>query len=210
MSELGSYGGLLLMIFGSVSSWGASPAANDRFTPLYGGYWVETHFTIDDNTHAVISPPSGARPGDLLSIRPRRLNNDEYLVLQTCEANGCTRAHVVRAWNALGCMGPDPVTSDKIPIEPGVRYLLWMQRISTRGGNSFSLYETNSPPLVFRPAGPAELFESSDLKSAQGGGPTLIKKSVIGKAAFIATFEGGSVVRMQLLRSKSGSSAASP
>lgn len=39
-------------------------------------------------------------------------------------------------------------------------------------------------------------------------GPTLIKKSAIGGTAFIATFEGGSVVRMQLLRAKNKSVAS--
>ena len=211
MSEHRCYCWPLLLIFGSVSSWGAgpAPAAGAEFTLEYGGYWVSTHFTIDNDRHAVISPPASARPGDLLSIRPRRLNNDEYLVLQKCDAKDCTRAQVVRAWNALGYMGPYPVISNKIPIEPGVRYLLWMQRISTQGGNSFSLYERNSPPLVFTPAGRAELFASSDLKSAQEHGPASIQTSAIDGTALIATFQGGSVVRMELLRAKGGSSVAS-
>jgi hypothetical protein len=203
-----SYWPLLLML-GSWSSWGASPEAQDQFTPQFGGYLVSTDFTIDSKTHAVISPPASARPGDLLSIRPRRLNNNEYLVLQKCSPSDCTHAQVVRAWNALGHMGPDPVISNKIPIEPGVKYLLWMQHISTQGGNSFSLYERSSPPLVFTPAGPAQLFESSDMKGAREHGPTLIKKSAIGGTAFVATFEGGSVVRMQLLRAKGNSAVAS-
>ena len=209
MSEHRSYGWPLLLILGSVSSWSASLEANDGFTPQYGGYLVSTDFTIDSKTHAVISPPASARPGDLLSIRPRRLNNDEYLVLQKCNPKDCTHAQVVRAWNAQGYMGPYPVISNKIPIEPGVRYMLWMQHISTQSGNSFSLYERSSPPLVFTPAGPAELFQSADMKSAQEHGPTRIQQSAIGGTAFIATFEGGSVVRMQLLRARGGSSAAS-
>ncbi|MDP9087591.1 MAG: hypothetical protein M3O26_02465 [Pseudomonadota bacterium] len=209
MSEHRSYYWPLLLILGSVSSWSASPEAHDGFAPQYGGYLVSTEFTIDSNTHAVISPPASARPGDLLSICPRRLNNDEYLVLQKCNPEDCTHALVVRAWNALGYMGPYPLISNKIPIEPGVRYMLWMQHISTQGGNSFSLYERSSPPLVFTPAGPAELFQSSDMKSAQKLGPTRIQRSTIGGTAFIATFEGGSVVRMQLLRAKGGSSVAS-
>jgi hypothetical protein len=105
-------------------------------------------------------------------------------------------------------MGPYPVISDKVPIEPGFKYMLWMQHISTRGGNSFSLYERSSPPLVFTPAGPAQLFASSDMKSAREHGPALITKSALEGSAWVATFEGGSVVRMQLLRPK-GKSVAS-
>jgi hypothetical protein len=208
MGEHRSYRWPLLLLLGSVSSWGASPETQDQFTPQFGGYLVSTDFTIDSKTHAVISPPASARPGDLLSIRPRRLNNNEYLVLQKCNPADCTHAQVVRAWNALGHMGPDPVISNKIPIEPGVKYMLWLQHISTQGGNSFSLYVRSSPPLVFTPAGPAQLFQSSDMKSAQEHGPALIKKSAIEGSAFAVTFEGGSVVRMELLRPRDKSVAS--
>jgi len=112
-----------------------------------------------------------------LSIRPLRLNNDEYLVLQSGTSPECTEPQVVRAWNASGHMGPDPVTSNKIPITRDNTYMLWMQRISTKGGKSFSLYERHSPALVFIPAGSAETFQASDLAGARKHGPTRVDSS---------------------------------
>jgi len=191
-----------LLLFGTLAAWAAttSGAEKTHFSSQYGGYRISTDFTIDSKDHAVISLPVGARPGDLLSIRPLRLNNDEYLVLQSCTSPECTEPQVVRAWNASGHMGPDPVTSNKIPITRDNTYMLWMQRISTKGGKSFSLYERHSPALVFIPAGSAETFQASDLAGARKHGPTRVDSSSKVGGIFIAKFEGGSVVRMKLLR----------
>jgi len=198
-----------LLLIGLLSGLAAAtPAAENQFAPQFGGYLVSTDFRIDNKNHAVIYLPVDARSGDLLSIRPLRLNNDEYLILQKCNSPDCTRARVVRAWNALGRMGHDFVTSNKIAIESGARYMLWMQRISTKGGDSFSLYTENSPPLVLIPQGPPELFEASDLIGAREHGPTRIEKSYVAGSVFVTKFDGGSVVRLQLLRARSNVTAA--
>jgi len=191
-----------LLLFGTLAAGVATTSGAERtlFSSQYGGYQVSTDFTVDSKDHAVISLPVGARPGDLLSVRSLRLNNDEYLILQKCSSPVCTETEVVRAWNASGHMGPDPVISNKIPIERDTTYMLWMQRISTKGGGSFSLYERNSPALVFIPAGSPEIFEASDLAGARKRGPTRVDSSSKVSGAFIAKFEGGSVVRMKLLR----------
>jgi hypothetical protein len=198
-----------LLLFGTLAAWAATTAGAEktRFSSEHGGYRVSTDFTVDSKDHGVISLPVGALPGDLLSIRPLRLNNDEYLILQKCNSTDCTEATVVRAWNALGHMGPDPIISNKVPIKAGAHYMLWMQRISTQGGNSFSLYERNSPPLVFRPAGSPQNFLASDLAGARKRGPTPVDESSKDSGAFIAKFEGGSVVRMKLLRAVSNNDA---
>jgi hypothetical protein len=191
-----------LLLIGTFVAGGATSSGAEKtlFASQYGGYQVSTDFTIDSKEQAVISLPVGARTGDLLSIRPLRLNNDEYLILQKCSSPECTKAQVIRAWNASGRMGPDPVISNKIPIARDATYMLWMQRISTKGGNSFSLYERNSAALVFIPAGSPEIFEASDLAGARKRGPTRVDQSSKESGAFVAKFEGGSVVRMKLLR----------
>jgi hypothetical protein len=201
-----------LLLFGTLAAWGAtaSGAEKTQFSSQYGGYRVSTDFTVDDKDHAVISLPVGARPGDLLSIRPLRLNNDEYLILQKCSSPDCTDATVVRAWNALGHIGPDFISSNKIPVKAGARYMLWMQRISTQGGKTFSLYERNSPALVFAPAGSPQIFLASDLAGARKRGPTPVDESSKESGAFIAKFEGGSVVRMKLLRAATDNDATAP
>jgi hypothetical protein len=191
-----------LVLFGALAAGAATDSSAEKalFSSQYGGYEVSTDFTVDSKNQTVISLPLGARQGDLLSIRPMRLNNDEYLILQKCISPGCTHTQVVRAWNASGRMGPDPVTSNKIPIAENTTYMLWMQRISSKGGNSFSLYEKNSPALVFIPAGSPEIFEASDLTGARKHGPTRVDRFSSEGGAFMAKFEGGSVVRMKLLR----------
>lgn len=185
-------------------AWSAPPLAAMTSSALthYGGYQVSNEFTVDPARHSVISPPVDALTGDLLRIRPLRLNADEYLVLQKCNSADCSAAQVMRAWNAAGVMGPYPILSNKVRIEAGAKYMIWMQRISTKGGDGFSLYKRDSPPLVFAPAGPARIFAAADLKRALAEGPTPVTGTVKDGHAFVATFEGGSVVRMEVLRAE--------
>jgi hypothetical protein len=194
-----------VVLITTAPAWSAPPlAAMTSSAPTeFGGYQVSNEFTVDPERHTVISPPADARTGDLLRIRPLRLNADEYLVLQKCNSANCSAAQVMRAWNAAGVMGPYPILSNKVRIEAGSKYMIWMQRISTKGGDTFSLYKRDSPPLVFTPAGPARIFAAADLKRALGEGPTLVRSSKKDGHAFVATFEGGSVVRMEMLRTES-------
>jgi hypothetical protein len=175
-------------------------AMTPAFAAHYAGYQTSNEFTIDPQRQGVILPPAGAGAGDLLWIRPLRLNGDEYLVLQRCNSADCTGAQVVRAWNASGPMGPLPILSNKVRLEAGATYMIWMQRISVKGGDTFPEFQIVSPPLVFAPAGPARIFAAADLKGALQHGPTKISRSSKEQGAFVATFEGGSVVRMELLR----------
>jgi hypothetical protein len=194
-----------MVVIATAPAWGAPPvvAISSSAPTQHGGYQVSNEFTMDPTQHSVISPPADVRTGDLLRIRPLRLNGDEYLVLQKCNSADCSTAQVIRAWNAAGVMGPYPILSNKVRIEAGSKYMIWMQRISTKGGDSFSFYKRDSPPLVFAPAGPARIFAAADLKRALQDGPTPVTRSAKDGHAFVATFEGGSVVRMEMLRAES-------
>jgi len=191
---------LYLLALSSTCAAAASECAT--FSAAPGGYQLSAAFAVDAIKHAVISPPACLRAGDLLSIRPFRLNADEYLVLQKCNSTDCTQAEVIRAWNSSGYMGPYPVLTHKIPIEEGARYLLWMQHVRVAGQGSFTLIERDGPPLVFRPVGAltAYGYVRSALQAALARGPAPVKKAVQERSTFVATFEGGSVVRMQALR----------
>jgi hypothetical protein len=178
----------------------AANPANAEFQGPSGGYLISSAFRIDPDRPGVIRLPASVRAGDLIWIRPMRLNSDEYLILQKCIDADCSKAEVVRAWNAYGYMGPYPVLTNKVRVQPGVRYMLWMQRVPTMGTGSFRLYDRDAPSLVFKPAGSPELFKLADLKAAQEHGPAQIKKAQPERATFVVTFEGGSVVRMQALR----------
>ena len=183
-------------------AWSASAptAPATGFTAHHGGYLIATDFTVDTERHGVISPPAEARAGDLLRIHPLRLNPDEYLLLQKCTSADCSKAEVVRAWNSRGYMGPYPVIANKITIEPGAKYFLWMQRIPANGGDTFALYERDSPPFVFIPTGARTARHAAEIKAAQERGPSPVAKLAAVGSTSVATFEGGSVVRMQMLR----------
>ena len=191
-----------LLLIATVPVWNPArvAAVTPTFTTQYAGYRISNEFTIDPERHSVISPPADTVAADLLWIRPLRLNGDEYLVLQKCNSADCADAQVVRAWNAFGPMGPLPILSDKVRMDAGAKYLIWMQRISVKGGDTFAQVGRDSPPLVFAPAGPARIFAAADLKEALIHGPTQISRASKEGGAFVVTFKGGSVVRMKVLR----------
>jgi hypothetical protein len=198
---------LLIIAALSVVSSIAAAVETSSFATETAGYKSSNAFSIDPQNHSVVSPPDDARAGDLLWIHPLRLNADEYLILQTCKSAGCTDAQVVRAWNAYGAMGPLPIVSNKIRMEAGTTYLIWMQRISVKGGGTFPKFQNASAPLTFVPTGSDKLFAAADLEGARQRGPTPIAKSSQEGRSFVATFRGGSVVRMQILRAGSKNSA---
>jgi hypothetical protein len=192
---------LIIATLPQISPIGAA-VVTPTFATQYGGYRISNAFAVDPRNHAVISPPEGVLAGDLLWIRPLRLNADEYLILQRCKSADCSDAQVLRAWNAYGAMGPLPILSNKVRMEAGATYMIWMQRISINGGGTFPKFQSTSAPLVFAPSGPATLFAAADLGGARQRGPTPIAKASQEGAAFVATFQGGSVVRMQMLRAE--------
>jgi hypothetical protein len=197
---------LIITALSAVSPIGVS-AETSSFATETAGYKISNAFTIDPQNRSVVGPPEGARAGDLLWIRPLRLNADEYLVLQRCKSADCSDAEVLRAWNAYGPMGPLPILSNKVRVEAGATYMIWMQRIAIKGGGTFPKFQSTSAPLTFVPSGPAKLFAAADLEGARQRGPTPIAKASQEGRSFVATFLGGSVVRMQMLRAGSETSA---
>jgi hypothetical protein len=193
---------ILLPLSGAASASDGAGEGCAAFAGSQGGYQVSAAFTVDAQRQAVVSPPTCLRAGDLLEIRPLRLNPDEYLVLQKCNPTDCSKAEVVRAWNSSGYMGPYPVLSKKIAVEGAVRYLLWMQHVPIPGNRTFSLIDRYGPPLLFKPQGRLTAFSDVQraLEAARERGPEKVSKTAEEDGAFVATFEGGSVVRLQALR----------
>ena len=184
----------------------AAPEADDAcrtFKPGAGGSLVSVAFSVDAERHAVISPPQ-CRGEELLWIHPLRLNPDEYLILQKCASADCSKAEVVRAWNSYGHMGPYPVLTPQIPLENGVRYLLWMQRVPVPGNRTFREIERQGRPLVFAPFGSLLRlpWAREALAAAVARGPTPVQHSEQKDSAYVATFEGGSSVWMRAMRTQ--------
>ncbi len=188
----------------------ADNRAGADFQREWGGYLTSSDFRVDPDRPGVILLPAAVVAGDLLRIRPLHIYSDEYLILQKCPDAACSRAQVVRAWNAYGYMGPLPVLTNTVRVEAGASYLLWLQRVPTAGNGSFKLIQPDAPPLQFMPAGSPELFHVADLKAAQEHGPVHIKKATQERAHFVVTFERGSVVQMQALRAPQSSAANAP
>jgi len=185
----------------------AAPAADsacETFKPGAGRSLTSVAFSLDAERHAVISPPQCARGEELLWIHPLRLNPDEYLILQKCASADCSKAEVVRAWNTYGTMGPYPVVTPKIPIDAGVRYMLWMQRVPVPGNRTFREIERQGRPLAFSPLGSLlELpWAREALEAAAARGPTPVQRSEQKSSAYVATFEGGSSVWMRAMRTQ--------
>jgi hypothetical protein len=182
-------------------------AACPTFKPGPAGSLVSVAFSVDAERHAVISPPQCAQGGQLLWIHPLRLNPDEYLILQKCASEDCSKAEVVRAWNSYGSMGPYPVLTPKIALESGVRYMLWMQRVPVPGNRTFKEIEREGRPLVFSPFGSLlQLpWAREALEAAAARGPTPIQRSEQKDLAYVATFQGGSSVWMRAMRTQNRS-----
>src|ERR1700758_1941798 len=68
--------------------------ANAEFQGPWGGYLISSAFRIDPDRPGVIRLPASVRAGDLIWIRPMRLNSDEYLILQKCIDADCSKAEV--------------------------------------------------------------------------------------------------------------------
>ncbi len=193
--------GVYLLCHGPLASAGpANEPAHADFQRQWGGYLTSSDFKVDPDRPGVVLLPPAVLAGDLLRIRPLRLNSDEYLILQKCLDAACSKSQVVRAWNAYGDMGPYPVLTNTVRVEDGGGYLLWLQRVTTLGNGSFKLFERDAPPLTFVPAGSPELFRVADLQAAHAYGPAHIKTARAERAHFVVTFERGSVVQMQALR----------
>jgi hypothetical protein len=79
----------------------------------------------------------------------------------------CAEAEVVRARDARGLMSNE---RGKVTIKAHARYVLWRQRIPTKGNQFFTLFADKSPPLEFLPLGPPEIgyHRRASLSSRQG------------------------------------------
>lgn len=200
----------LLLALLAITIWTLHPAAAraaeadggcETFRPGPGGSAISVAFSVDAERHVVISPPRCAGGEERLWVHPLRLNPDEYLILQKCAAADCSKAEVVRAWNSYGTMGPYPVLTPKIPLEGGVRYLLWMQRVPVPGNRTFREIEREGRPLVFAPFGSLlDLpYAREALAAGVARGPTPVQRSEPKDSAYVATFEGGSSVWMRAM-----------
>ena len=171
-----------------------------KWEERHGGYLISGNFAVDPKMSAVVFPAEPLQKDDVLSLRLTQMKDDEYFIVQECVSDPCTRAQIVRAWNAYGALGVTAAHDDyRLIIPHEGKYFMWMQRIPKAGfaGGPFTGYERFSPPLVFNPTGTAEQFHLADLEAAQAKGPLKVVSTAHEGAMFVTRYEGGTSVLLQ-------------
>ena len=168
------------------------------YTERHGGYLVSGDFKVDPRMPDVVFPARALVKGDILSVRPLRLNDNEYLVLQECAAADCRRARLVRVWGHTGALTPIGNNDYRIWITHENKYFIWLMRLpdipSAAGFTQFSMV---SPPLTLVPAGMAAAYHRVELQNEKISHPIPVKSSRHEGATFVVTFASGSVVRIR-------------
>lgn len=168
------------------------------YTERHGGYLISGDFKVDPRMPYVVFPALALVKDDILSVRPLRLNDNEYLVLQECAAADCSHAHLVRVWGHTGALTPVGSNDYRIWITHENKYFIWLMRLpdipSPMGFTQFSLI---SPPLTLVPAGREAAYHRAELQNEKISHPIPVKSSRHEGATFVVTFVGGSVVRIR-------------
>ncbi|MGA9335289.1 MAG: hypothetical protein WBV39_13505 [Rudaea sp.] len=192
-----------------------------KWEQRHGGYLISSNFKVDPHMSAVIYPAEAFQRGDILSVQLTQMKDDEYFILQECVSDPCTKAHILRAWNAYGAMGVTAHNGNRVWIPHEGKFFMWMQRIhmtrsipnvplmppsgSAGGDNSglatspgvFTGYNPLSPPLVFIPTGSADQFQGTDLAAARNRGPEKVVSSKHDGLSYAIKFASGTSVLIQ-------------
>lgn len=168
------------------------------YAEQHGGYQISGDFEVDPRMPYVVFPARALVNDDILSVRPLRLNDNEYLVLQECAAADCSLAHLVRVWGHTGALTPIGNNDYRIWITHENKYFIWLMRLpdisSPMGFTQFSLI---SPPLTLIPAGREAALYRFELQDEKTSHPIPVKSSRHEGATFVVTYAGGSVVRIR-------------
>lgn len=170
----------------------------------YGGYLISGDFKVDQRMPFVVFPAQALVKGDILSVRPINLNEDEYLVLQECASADCSKARIVRVWNAGGATGWVHNSENRVRISHENKYFIWLKRLPQVSFSScnfcdsrFTSFDPVSPPLTLIPEGELAAHHAAELAAAEKADPVRVASQVHEGATYVVTFVGGSKVRIQ-------------
>jgi hypothetical protein len=180
----------------------------------HGGYVISGDFQVDPKMSAVIFPSWALQEGDILSVQPLKMLDDEYFVLQECASADCTMARILRVWGPFGATTSvhDP---NRIIIPHDGKYFLWMKQIKAgptpaeaigphTARNTadpwFTQFEVYGPPLILKPMGALVANSKSQLEEADKTGPMPVKASEREEGSFLATIASGTKVRIKRLK----------
>ena len=178
-----------------------------------GGYLRSGDFKVDPRMPYVVFAAEPLIAGDILTVQPMHLNDDEYLVLQECASTDCSVAKLVRVWSVEGSTSSNS-KPDHIWIKRENKYFLWLKRLPAfisppcEGcGTHYSSFALESPPLVLEPNGTLTAFNMARLEAAKSADPILVKSQRHDGAYFNVTYMGGTRIRVQRLRALSAEQA---
>ncbi|HKZ09534.1 MAG TPA: hypothetical protein VJL61_02370 [Rhodanobacteraceae bacterium] len=166
------------------------------YTEHHGGYVISGDFKVDPRMPYVVFPALAMVKDDILSVRPLRLNDDEYLVLQECAVADCSQAHLVRVWGYAGALTPVDNSDYRIWIRHENKYFIWLMRLPAIP-MGFSQFSGTSPPLTLVPIGRAAAFHRLELQNGKNNHPIPVKSYKHEGATFVVTFASGSIVRIR-------------
>lgn len=173
------------------------------YTRNYGGYVISGDFKVDPRMPTVVFPTKALVKGDILSVRPMHLNDDEYLVLQECAVADCRTAHLVRVWSAGGGLGAVQNSEMRVRIKHENKYFIWMQRLPEMPfsdcewcNTRFTRFRPFSPPMTLEPIGQLAAFHQTELNASKHP-PLPVQSQTHEGSTFVVTYRGGSTVRIQ-------------
>jgi hypothetical protein len=184
------------------------------YSAQHGGYLISGDFRVDPRMPSVVFPAQALVKGDVLSIEPMSLQDNEYLVLQECASSDCHEASVVRFWTADN-LGGDDTRYNRVRITHENKYFIWLKRLpeisgqscgqgwlkfsndTTQCGSHFTSFRQISPPLVLIPSGDLAAFHQEALQKAIRSDPVQVARQSHEGSTYVVTYEGGSVVRVQ-------------
>ncbi len=82
------------------------------------------------------------------------------------------------------------------------KFFLWMKKIESGPapsgtGQWFTSFKTDGPPLTLEPVGALVAYSKKQIADTENDDPIRVVSSKIENATFIATFDGGTVVRIK-------------
>lgn len=179
-----------------------------------GGYLRSGDFKVDRRMPYVVFAAEPLVAGDILTVQPMHLNDDEYLVLQECASTDCSVAKLVRVWSVEGSTSPNN-KPDHIWIKHENKYFLWLKRLPAfvsppcEGcGTHYNSFALESPPLVLEPNGTLTAFNVARLEKARSADPIRVKSQRHDGAHYNVTYEGGTRIRVQRLRALAAEQAS--
>ncbi|MBB6183579.1 hypothetical protein [Oleiagrimonas soli] len=176
----------------------------------HGGYLISGDFRVNPKLPYMVYPGQALTHGDVLSVQPVNLQDNEYLVLQECVTQRCDEAKIVRVWNTNGSIATAPQmhAGDRIMIPHENKYFIYLKRLPEvpfhpscdacdTHFRSFALF---SPPLTLIPNGLLSAHYQHELEKTDREPPQKVVSEKHEGATFVITFDGGSTVRIKRMR----------